>query len=278
MVLLSQIRLHLKSVRVGDRLADRAAILCLVALRALTPIWRLFNRLHVDIPSPLLLIRRYRIRAGVNRWEVSGNEGAAYLFPGTALGAAFEEVERGLNGVCIDVGASFGWFTVRWARQVGTRGRVLALEPDPRHYPSLVRNVELNQLTNVIALTCAAGDRDGVLDLFAPEFALTIFDASAVRHEGGAAIQVPMRTIDGLCDELSLTDVRLVKIDVEGFEPNVLRGMKRLLEHDHPTVIFEAWTADLLSACRAELPSNYHIRPLSEWDYVAEPRVHEAPG
>src|ERR1700693_960790 len=109
-----QLRIPLRSVRAGDRFADRAAILGLVALRGLTPLWRLFDRLHLSVPSPHLLIRRCWIREGVNRWEINGDEGAAYLFPGTPLGAAFEEVERGLEGVCIDVGARFGWFTVRW--------------------------------------------------------------------------------------------------------------------------------------------------------------------
>ena len=166
-----QLRIHLRSVRAGDRFADRAAILGLVALRGLIPLWRLFDRLHLPLPSPLLLIRRYRIRDGANRWEVEGTEGAAYLFPGTPLGVALKEVEQDLSGSCIDVGASFGWFTVRWARQVGTRGRILALEPDPRHFPSLLRNVALNQLTNVTALPCAAGDREGSLTCSPPSSA-----------------------------------------------------------------------------------------------------------
>jgi len=207
----------------------------------------------------------------VNRWEVGGVEGAAYLFPGTELGTAYREIEAelGAGGGCIDVGASFGWYTVRWARLLGSRGRVLALEPDPRHYPSLLHNVTLNQLPNVVALLCAAGDHDGPLELFTPAFGLTTFDSSAVHHDG-AAIKVQMRTVDNLCDELSFTDVRMVKVDVEGFEPEVIRGMKRLLERDHPIVIFEAWTLGALDACRAEIPSSYRIRQLNEWDYVAE--------
>jgi len=103
-----QLRIHLRSVRAGDRFADRAAILGLVALRGLIPLWRLFDRLHLPLPSPLLLIRRYRIRDGANRWEVEGTEGAAYLFPGTPLGVALKEVEQDLSGSCIDVGARFG--------------------------------------------------------------------------------------------------------------------------------------------------------------------------
>src|SRR5439155_7107523 len=134
------------------------AIAALVALRFLAPLWLLLDRLHLRPPSPLGLIGRYRIRAGPYRWEVRSGEGAAYLYPKTNLGMAYRDIESRLaSGGCIDVGASFGWYTVRWADQLGANGRVLALEPDPRHYPSLLRNVELNQLRNVTPLLCAAG-------------------------------------------------------------------------------------------------------------------------
>jgi FkbM family methyltransferase len=229
------------------------------------------DRAHIRLPSPLGLIGRYRIRDGINRWEITGAEGAAYLFPKTALGNAYMAIERGFTGTCIDVGASFGWYTVRWARQLGSRGRVVAIEAHPRHYRSLVRNVELNKLANVIAISSAAGDRDGRLSLYPPAFGLTILDSSAVYNAGAAAIEVPMRSIDSLCDELALKDVHLVKIDVEGFEPSVLRGMARLLERDQPSVLFEAFTEDALSACRAELPSDYGVRRLGEMDYLAAP-------
>src|SRR5713226_4673638 len=250
MGLVSQFRVHARGIRSGDRLKDRAAIAALVSLRMLSPLWSLLDRVHVRPPSPLGLLRRYRIREGINRWEVAASEGAAYLYPVTPVGT-FGEAEENLTGVCIDVGASFGWFTVRWARQLGARGRVLELEPDPRHYPSLLRNIKLNQLNNVVALQSAAGDHEGSLTLFAPAFGMTTFDSSAIVDGGGPKTVVPMRTIDSLCDELELTDIRLVKIDVEGFEPNVLRGMERMMEREHPTVVFEALSPQALKACRA---------------------------
>jgi FkbM family methyltransferase len=270
MSVISDLKIHLQGISSGDRLSDRIAIGLLVFLRGLAPLWRLLDRIRIRIPSPLRLVSRYRIRDGVCRWEVKGTEGAAYLFPRTDLGTALEEIEQGLTGVCIDVGASFGWYTVRWARQLETHGRVIALEPHPRHYPSLITNVALNGLSNVVALRCAAGDIDGTLTLYDPAFGISAFDASAVRNQGGVAVEVPVRRIDSLCEELSLDDVRLVKIDVEGFEPQVLRGMTRLLQGDRPTVVFEAWTPEALSACRAEFPTRYTIRRLNDWDYVAE--------
>jgi FkbM family methyltransferase len=268
---LCQIPVHLRGVAAGEGPRDRAAIILLLALRALGPLWRLFGRLGLQVASPLALIRRYRITDGVNRWEVKGTEGAAYLFPRTELGNALDSVAVS-SGVCIDVGASFGWYTVRWAQRLGVAGWVLAIEPDPRHYASLVRNVELNHFANVTTLPIAVGDRNGTLRLFSPSFGQTILDASAIPQSGLVeSMDVPMRTIDGLVDELGLRDVRLVKIDVEDFEATVLRGMRRILDRDRPTIVFEAWTPEALEACRVELP-NYVLHPLNEWDYVARPR------
>jgi hypothetical protein len=96
-------------------------------------------------------------------------------------------------------------------------------------------------------------------------------DASAVYRSGGRPIEVPMRSIDSLCEELVLKDVRFVKIDVEGFEPQVLRGMARLLRRDRPVIVFEALSAAALNACRAELSPRYVVRQLADIDFVADP-------
>jgi FkbM family methyltransferase len=262
--------MHLRGIRAGIGWRDRCAIAALVALRTVAPIWMLLDRFGIHPPSPLSIVGRYQIGDGHSRWEVGADEGAAYLFATTALGHAYEELEPIDEGICIDVGASFGWYSIRWARQVGNRGRILAIEPQPKHVRSLVKNVALNQLSNVVVRPCAVGSQEGVLDLTIPRFGLSHYDASAVYHNDGPTIQVPMWSIDGLCDELGLVGVRLVKIDVEGFEPQVIRGMARVLKRDRPRVVFEAMTATALAACRVEFPGEYKIRELGEFDYLAE--------
>jgi FkbM family methyltransferase len=204
---------------------------------------------------------------------VGPDEGAAYLFPTTSLGSAYDQIEPLTEGVCIDVGASFGWYTIRWAKQLGERGRVLALEPQPKHLRSLRTNLTLNALTNVLVCACAAGSHDGTLTLNVPRFGLSIYDASAVHDKGGVSIQVPLRSVDSLCDEFGLRDVRVIKIDVEGFEPEVLRGTRRVLERDRPRVVFEAMTGAALEACRFEFPAAYVICQLGEFDYLAEASI-----
>jgi FkbM family methyltransferase len=250
---------------------DRAAIFALVALRCLTPLWHLLSRLHVRLPSPLRLIGRYRIRDGALTWDVQGVEGAAYLFPATAVGHAYGALESRIAGVVLDIGAGFGWYTVQWATMLGTGGRVFALEPCARHLPSLERNTA--SLRNVTILSCAAGEHDGVVTLHDATFG-GIYDAS-IRSDSGATSTVRVRRVDSLCHELGIQGVRFVKIDVEGYEPEVLRGMRQLLERDRPLVAFEALSPEALEACRAALPASYAVRCLAGDDYAAEPNTVE---
>ena len=94
MGLVHQFVIHVQGITAGDRLRDRVAIAILVGLRTLAPLWSILDRVNIRPPSPLGLIGHYRIRAGSNRWEIEGSEGAAYLFPRTVLGNAYVAFEH----------------------------------------------------------------------------------------------------------------------------------------------------------------------------------------
>src|SRR5216684_1522865 len=84
---ISQFRSHLGGVRAGDRFIDRAAIFVLVALRGLAPVWRLFHLAHLRVPSPLVLVRRYRIRDGAFAGRSRAMKERRICSPIRALGA-----------------------------------------------------------------------------------------------------------------------------------------------------------------------------------------------
>jgi FkbM family methyltransferase len=147
-----------------------------------------------------------------------------------------------------DVGANWGYFTLLAASLVGSRGRVLALEPEPRLFQLLDENVRLNDLSQVTAFRAAATDRSNV------RLPLRIFDessgnwgvSSVASSFVGETREVDGRSLDGLMTELGLSTIDLVKIDVEGHELAVLAGMaaglaanryRRLLIEWHPTIL-----------------------------------------
>jgi FkbM family methyltransferase len=127
--------------------------------------------------------------------------------------------------VCIDVGANVGYYTLLASRLVGPAGHVYALEPAPSAFIRLNDNLALNGVSNVTALATAAGAEEGHADLYSGSGNVGM---SSIRHahETWTATRVTVRPLPALVDPSELARVRLVKIDVEGFEVEVLRGLE----------------------------------------------------
>jgi len=132
--------------------------------------------------------------------------------------------------VMMDVGAHVGYFSLLAARQVGSEGKVFSFEPDPINHELLVQNIELNQYNNIFPVNAAMGDNVGSLTLF--QTALDSGRHSTYRHglpESGS-VEVDVSTLDAFLDARDWPGIDLVKVDVEGAEMDVLRGMAGLLE------------------------------------------------
>ena len=154
----------------------------------------------------------------------------------------FAELFRRLvcpGGRCIDVGANVGVHTVRLARLVGSRGEVIAIEPDEELAHRAQRNIMLNQLSNAHVINAAASDEGGgKVSLYRPDVRDTNRGrASLLRHSylTGSVSTVPVVTIDEICPG----PVALIKIDVEGHEAAVVRGAAAAIDRYSPAVVFE---------------------------------------
>lgn len=130
------------------------------------------------------------------------------------------------GGACVDAGANWGYFTLIAASAVGGRGRVIALEPDPRMFAALEENVRLNESPQVTPLAAAAASRDGRARLAGYTDDSPNRGVSRLADDQGAGpvFDVRCATIDGLTADIPRVD--LVKIDVEGAEDAVLEGMR----------------------------------------------------
>jgi len=130
------------------------------------------------------------------------------------------------GAVCVDAGANWGYFTLVAAAAVGAAGRVIALEPDSRMRDALEENVELNGFAQVATLAVAAAAQEGrgrlagYADSSANRGVSRLVDANVP----GPVFDVRCATIDGLTADAPRVD--LLKIDVEGAEYDVLRGMR----------------------------------------------------
>jgi FkbM family methyltransferase len=150
----------------------------------------------------------------------------------------------------IDVGANIGMYTVLMAGLVGPSGKVTAYEPNPDILPYLSENVAVNWFNDRVDIrAAAASDISGRVPLYVAERFMG--NSSLLAPDSSYFAHVPMDTVrevevdvEPLDDAVELPDrVDLVKMDVEGAELRVMRGMTRLLaERRVDRVAFEVYS------------------------------------
>jgi FkbM family methyltransferase len=127
----------------------------------------------------------------------------------------------------VDVGAHVGHHALEAARAVGPTGRVLAFDPQPYNADKIGRHAILNDLTNILTLCAAVGDRDDFVRLpmqsYRDRARLSLHEAGPSNEN--AFVDVPLRRLDTVLDAESINYVSLLKIDVEGYELEVLLGL-----------------------------------------------------
>ncbi|MDQ0463130.1 FkbM family methyltransferase [Caulobacter ginsengisoli] len=133
----------------------------------------------------------------------------------------------------IDIGAHVGFHALAAAQCVGPTGRVLAVEPQPYNCAKLLINSQINGLTNILVVMSAAGDSDGMIVLHDQKrndkARLSVVEGAGI-SDVATRFEVPIQRIDTLHERHAPGPVRLLKIDVEGYERQVLSGAAATLE------------------------------------------------
>ena len=143
--------------------------------------------------------------------------------------------------IVLDVGAHIGAYTLRAAKVVGERGRVIALEPNPVTFQLLLKNIQLNSAHNVTAIEVAAWNQSRELKLYHASH-LGLCSVKIDYNQGYAVIKA--KPITEIFRTLGLSRVDLTKIDTEGAEREVLEGMSELIG-SCPQVVVEVNSANL---------------------------------
>ncbi len=147
--------------------------------------------------------------------------------------------------VVIEVGANIGALTVGLAKVVGAEGKVVAIEAHPANFLLLSANIALNSLNNVQPINIAAGASRGTINLPDIDFSrpgnFGIVELSA----GADGEEVRMASLDEL---LNPDRCKLIKIDVEGMEREVILGAKAIIERFRPAIYVENDRIDKSSA------------------------------
>lgn len=137
------------------------------------------------------------------------------------------------DSIVVDIGANIGWYSMLAAAKTKCAGRVHAFEPLPENVQLLLRNALVNGFTHLTCLPVALADQTAVVHIVA----VAGSNASLAIHEGAGG---------HLCQALAAGDVfasvghfDVMKIDIEGYEPAVLRSAHKLLRFNHPTMFIE---------------------------------------
>jgi len=126
----------------------------------------------------------------------------------------------------VDVGAYVGIFTIILAKKTGVTGRVLAFEPNPNSADLFKKNIKLNGVSGQVEFFNLAAGRDSQPLLLADKDSISrIIPAAAMRS--GDCLSVKSISLDEM---FANRKIDLIKIDVEGYEADVLYGAGRLLK------------------------------------------------
>lgn len=137
----------------------------------------------------------------------------------------------------IEIGSNIGTHTIGLAKRVGSSGRVLAFEPQRLVFQTLCANVALNSLTNVYCYWSALGSEEGVITV--PELnpnQLNNFGGVSLLDDAVEGHQIDCFTLDRYISE---SRIKLIKIDVEGAEADVLNGGLQLIQKFKPFLYVE---------------------------------------
>ncbi|MEJ7932946.1 FkbM family methyltransferase [Sphingobium sp. AN558] len=151
----------------------------------------------------------------------------------------FSQVAAALpgNATIIDIGANIGLTTIPSSRYL-PQGRVISIEPSPKIFSALAKMTSANGLKNVTLVNKCIGEVAGQVPFVENfDFLAGSYAGSDAREE--STVMVEMITLDSLVRSERLDRIDLIKIDVEGFELDVLKGGSFTLDNYNPIFVME---------------------------------------
>ncbi|HRH26105.1 MAG TPA: FkbM family methyltransferase [Candidatus Paceibacterota bacterium] len=200
-------------------------------LRKIPTLGRQLRRIRSWLPAPEFIIQNSIGTWSVRPFNDSMTISAEYFESHLASWPGKPAYKR----VCIDIGANIGKYTLMAASQYGYK-KILSIEANPVTFQILFKNIALNSLVQkVTAINIAAGETEGTVTIQADSHHLG--GGNIVDYHVNDAVMdtrhvVPVFRIDTLLSKQNVptTEVDFIKIDVEGAEGEVLKGMTSTLK------------------------------------------------
>ena len=142
----------------------------------------------------------------------------------------------------IEVGSNNGHFTIEFAELVGNKGRVFAFEPQRIIFQQLCCNLFLNGIDNVLAYQLAIGNESGVVKFEYADYLfrgsvnfgdVSVYDEQKSKHKTFEEVK------SDKLDSFDFDEVKVIKIDVQGYESNVIDGAVKTINKHRPYIFIE---------------------------------------
>ncbi len=155
-------------------------------------------------------------------------------------------VNRDFKGMTVyDIGGYVGIHSIFFANAVKENGKVITFEPNPTNFREIAFNVKINNFKNIRVIPLGIGKDRGILELNIDliRFSRSSFiqknqNLSSKKMEN-KKVTVKIDSIDNLVKEKTIPPPNFVKIDVEGFESEVIQGMIFTIENNNPELFIE---------------------------------------
>lgn len=184
------------------------------------------------------------------------------------------------SGVFIDAGANLGFYTLLASLQTPAES-VIAFEPEPTIFESLSRTIKLNDLANVRLHQLALSDAEGSTQLIIHRENYGGHSIASTPGKGKTSTEVKTDTLTAIIDReknLDPQNIELIKIDVEGAETPVIKGLQELLERDcHPVIHCEVRGADVKRSGGSAVEVAELLKPFSYKPHRLDSRGYPRP-
>lgn len=184
-------------------------------------------------------------------------------------------IARQINPVFIDIGANTGTHSLAIADECKT---IHCFEPNPKVASELANNIERNQIENISIHRIGLSNRDDVLPFYRDKQGNNGAGTFEARNRD-PDLQLNVRAGDHVFKELGLTEIDLIKIDIEGHEAKALEGLQNCLAQFRPVILWESSGAlnhnsDILTRLFPQSYHHYRLSYFSRWRREV-PRLYE---
>lgn len=150
-----------------------------------------------------------------------------------------KKLTKGMH--CIDIGSNIGYYAILESEKIGNNGIVWSIEPSPQNFETLSKNIILNQRKNIKCHNIAIGEKNGKIDFLISDKSnwSKIKNETDHMEKGDKIIQVDIMTLDSFSEKNKIEKVDLLRMDVEGYERNIISGSIDFLEKFKPILMIE---------------------------------------